>query len=133
VVSPFLPKPDVLANTLSYLGLPPTGDAVADEIALSRAVDYEPMFMVGCTQFIFPWVVDEAGSDSDTVRYLLPTAAGTWTKCLPRGLAMGSTEASFPVQTESRSWLFPGGVRRCRKTRGADSRVLPPVAPQGWG
>jgi hypothetical protein len=100
VVSPFLPKPDVLANTLSYLGLPPTGDAVADEIALSRAVDYEPMFMVGCTQFIFPWVVDEAGSDSDTVRYLLPTAAGTWTKCLPRGLAMGSTEASFPVQTE---------------------------------
>ena len=101
VVSPFLPKPDVVENTLRHLGLPPTGDAVADEIALGRAVDYEPMFMVGCTQFIFPWELDPSGSGADIVRYVLPTAAGTWTKSLPRGLGMGTTEASFPVQTEA--------------------------------
>jgi hypothetical protein len=101
VVSPFLPKPDVLENTLRHLGLPTTGDAVSDEIALSRAVDYEPMFMVGCTQFIFPWEVDELSSNGDSVLYQLPTAAGTWTKRLPRGLPMGSIEASFPVQTEA--------------------------------
>ena len=52
-VSPFLPKPDVLEDALRHLGLTPTGDAVSDEIALAGAVDYEPMFMVGCTQFIF--------------------------------------------------------------------------------
>ncbi len=106
VVSPFLPKPDVLESTLRHLSLPTTGDAVGDEIALSRAVDYEPMFMVGCTQFIFPWEVDEAGSDGDSVRYALPTAAGTWSKRLPQGLVMGTTEASFPVQTEADHTYF---------------------------
>ena len=106
VVSPFLPKPDVLEATLQHVGLPTTGDAVGDEIALSRAVDYEPMFMVGCTQFIFPWEIDEQGSDKDRVCYTLPTEAGTWTKRLPRGMVMGSTEASFPVQTEEDHLYF---------------------------
>lgn len=100
VVSPFLPKPDVLANALRHLSLPVTDDPIADEIALARAVDYEPMFMVGCTQFIFPWVLDEAGSDADTKLHTMETSAGTWTCRLPRSLTMGSTEASFPVQTE---------------------------------
>ncbi len=106
VVSPFLPKPDVLEAALHHLGLPITGDAVGDEIALSRAVDYEPMFMVGCSQFIFPWVMDEEGSNADGIRYTLATEAGTWTKRLPRGLTMGSTEASFPVQSEQDHQYF---------------------------
>jgi hypothetical protein len=101
VVSPFLPKPDVVDRALRHIGLTPTGDAVDDEIALGRALDYEPMFMVACTQFLFPWVEDEAGADAGSLRYVLPTTAGTWSKRLPRGLTMGSTEASFPVQTEN--------------------------------
>jgi uroporphyrinogen-III decarboxylase len=100
VVSPFLPKPDVLAATLTALELSPSGDPVLDEIALARAVDYEPMFMVACTQFIFPWTVDDAASDDEHLCHVLPTRRGTWCRRLPRSLAMGSTEASFPVQTE---------------------------------
>lgn len=46
VVSPFLPKPELLAKTLRTLGLPVTDDPVADEIRLSAALDYEPMFMI---------------------------------------------------------------------------------------
>ncbi len=113
VVSPFLPKPDVVDNALRHLSLPTTGDAVVDEIALARAVDYEPMFMVGCTQFIFPWELDTPGGGAELVRHRLHTTAGTWTKHLPRGLTMGSTEASFPVQTEADHAYFQaacGGV-----------------------
>ena len=39
VVSPFLPKPGLVAKTLRYLGLPATGDWVADEIRLAQALD----------------------------------------------------------------------------------------------
>jgi hypothetical protein len=118
VVSPFLPKPDVVENSLRHLGLATTGDAVADEIALARAVDYEPMFMVGCTQFIFPWEMDEAGSDDHTVRYTLPTPAGTWEKRLPRGLGMGTTEASFPVQTEADHGYFQAACADVEQRQG---------------
>lgn len=110
-VSPFLPKPDVLEDALRHLGLTPTGDAVSDEIALAGAVDYEPMFMVGCTQFIFAWEADEAASDAESVLYTLETDAGTWTKRLPRGMGMGSTEASFPVQTEADHAFFQAACR----------------------
>ena len=120
-VSPFLPKPDVVAATLEHLSVAPTGDAVLDEIALARAVDLEPIFMVGCTQFIFPWRADEPQTgDADTVRYILPTAAGTWSKRLPRGLAMGSTEASFPVQTEQDHAFFQAA---CADVTGREPQI----------
>lgn len=110
-VSPFLPYADVVAGTLRLLGLPVCGDAISDEIALARALDYEPMFMVGCTQFIFPWAADEAASDEHSVLYTLPTSAGTWTRRVPRGLGLGSCEASFPVQTAEDHAYFQAACR----------------------
>ena len=89
-LSPFLPYPDVVASTLGLLGITPSGDGVADEISLARALDYEPMFMVGCTQFIFPWTADEAASDQESVLYILPTSVGTWTRLLSRGMGLGA-------------------------------------------
>lgn len=46
IVSPFLPKPELLEKTLRALGLPVSHDPVDDEIRLSAALDYEPMFMI---------------------------------------------------------------------------------------
>lgn len=46
VVSPFLPKPELLEKTLRHLGLPVTQDPVEDEIQVARALEYEPMFMI---------------------------------------------------------------------------------------
>jgi hypothetical protein len=46
IVSPFLPKPELLAKTLRHLGLPVSQDPVKDEIRLAQAVGYEPMFMI---------------------------------------------------------------------------------------
>jgi len=46
IVSPFLPKPELLEKTLRALHLPVSQDPVADEIRVARALDYEPMFMI---------------------------------------------------------------------------------------
>lgn len=69
VVSPFLPKPELLEKTLRSLHLPVSQDAVQDEIALSRALHYEPMFMIDLSGQIFspddsgsrPLIMDENG------------------------------------------------------------------------
>jgi uroporphyrinogen-III decarboxylase len=119
-VSPFLPKPDVVESTLRLLGLPVCGDAVLDEIALALALDYEPMFMVGCTQFIFPWALDEEASDEHTALYTLPTSAGTWARRLPRGLGLGSCESSFPVQSAQDHAYFQAA---CRDLEGREAQM----------
>jgi len=54
IVSPFLPKPELLEKTLRYLNLPAGSDAVENEIALSHAMHYEPMFMTDLGGLIFP-------------------------------------------------------------------------------
>ena len=54
IVSPFLPKTELLENTLRFLGLPVRSDPVEDEIRLSKALDYEPMFMTDLAGLIFP-------------------------------------------------------------------------------
>ncbi len=54
VVSPFLPKPDLLEKTLRCLHLPTGQDAVENEIRLARALHYEPMFMTDLAALIFP-------------------------------------------------------------------------------
>ncbi len=68
VVSPFLPKPELLEKTLRALHLPVSHDPVADEIRVARALDYEPMFMIdlhlplyGADVDAQPLVTDEAG------------------------------------------------------------------------
>ena len=54
VVSPFLPKPELLVKTLRYLNLPAGEDPVENEIRLSRALSYEPMLMTDLGGLIFP-------------------------------------------------------------------------------
>ena len=51
----FLPFPTVIRKCLEHLRLPVTGDDVLNEITLSRALDYEPMFMTDCSGLIFNW------------------------------------------------------------------------------
>ena len=100
VISPFLPHPPVIRSTLAYLGLPVTGDFVQDEITLSRALDYEPMFMTDCHGLIFAWQVDEARSDSEFEVSIIPTRRGDWVRRVRRG-AVSTDEDYFAVQTEA--------------------------------
>ena len=77
VISPFLPHPSVIRNTLNVLGLPATDAAVRDEITLASALGYEPMFMTECAGLIFPWEIDESGSTAEVALRVLPTRKGT--------------------------------------------------------
>jgi uroporphyrinogen-III decarboxylase len=45
VVSPFLPKPELLEATLRYLHLPTSSDPVENEIRVARTLRYEPMLI----------------------------------------------------------------------------------------
>ncbi len=100
IVSPFLPKPGLIASTLSYLGMEAGKDPVENEISLSRALDYEPMFYAGCSQFFFPWQEDAHRSDATTRVWVLPTAAGEWMRRIPRGRELYGDEAHFPLKTK---------------------------------
>jgi uroporphyrinogen-III decarboxylase len=100
-VSPFLPHPDVVSGTLRHLGLPATGDAVADEIRLARELDYEPMFMTDCPGLLFPWREDPRQSDADSVVSTLSAGGRTWRKRVSRRLGEWGDESGFPVRTEA--------------------------------
>jgi hypothetical protein len=99
VISPFLPHPDVIRDTLGSLGLPAAGDPVADEIALSRQLGYQPMFMTECSGLIFNWRIDDARSTGDTCVRVIPTAKGEWIYRSPREAVPWSDDAPLPVQT----------------------------------
>jgi hypothetical protein len=102
VVSPFLPHPGVVASTLRFLGLPVTeDDPVGNEIRLSHALDYEPMFMTDCAGLIFPWEVDESLSDGEWIVSTLPVAGETWVRRVSRSLGEWGDDEGFPVKTES--------------------------------
>lgn len=101
VVSPFLPKPELVASTLRSLGLPDDGDFVANEIRLGQALDYEPMFMTDCPGLMFPWEDDESLSDADWVVSTLSTPRGTWTRRVSRRLGLFGDDSGFPVKTET--------------------------------
>jgi uroporphyrinogen-III decarboxylase len=101
VVSPFLPAPDVVSETLAFLSLPATDDPIENEIQLSAALDYEPMFMTDCTGLIFPWQVDEAQSDDQVEVSVIPTPNGEWVRRVPRRASLYGDEAAFPVRTEA--------------------------------
>ncbi len=77
-VSPFLPHPGVIRQSLARLRLPFTEDDVANEIALSRALDYEPMFMTECMKLIFPWKPDPERSRGNDLVLVIPTRRGEW-------------------------------------------------------
>lgn len=99
VVSPFLPKPEVVAQTLAHLGLPVGDDGVQNEIRLSRELDYEPMFMTDLPGLIFPWQVDASRSDDAYEVSVIPTPEGEWVRRFPRKKIAWNEEARCPVQT----------------------------------
>jgi hypothetical protein len=99
VISPFLPHPDVIRDTLGSLGLPATGDPVADEIALARHLGYQPMFMTECAGLIFNWRIDDERSTGDSCVRVIPTAKGDWIRRSAREEVPWSDDAGLPVQT----------------------------------
>jgi hypothetical protein len=98
-VSPFLPHPDVIRDTLAYLHLPAAGDAVADEITLARHLGYQPMFMTECSGLIFNWRIDDARSTGESCVRVIPTAKGEWIRRSPREEVPWSDDADLPVRT----------------------------------
>jgi len=101
VVSPFLPKPELVNKTLRYLGLPVGQDYVENEIRLSRELDYEPMFMSSCSELIFPWKEDKSRSNDNWIVSTLSTSEGEWVRQVSRRLGLFGDESGFPVKTEA--------------------------------
>lgn len=99
VISPFLPHPDVVASTLAWLHLPITGDFVADEIALSQHLGYEPMFMTECSGLIFNWQIDESRSTERAATRVIRTPKGEWLRRSTRAEVPWSDESGCPVNT----------------------------------
>ncbi len=86
-------------STLAWLRLPVTGDFVADEIALSQHLGYEPMFMTECSGLIFNWQIDESRSDEKTATRVIRTPKGEWTRKSARVEMPWSDESGCPVHT----------------------------------
>jgi uroporphyrinogen-III decarboxylase len=104
VVSPFLPKPSLIAHTLRTFKMDVHDDPIANECRLARTLNYQPMFMTACHTLIFPWEVDETSSDASHVVMTLPTGEGLWTRRVSRGydgMADILDTEGFPVKTEA--------------------------------
>ncbi len=99
VVSPFLPHPEVIRESLSLLRLPVTDDPVRNEITAARALDYEPMFMTECSSLIFNWRIDESRSTRGVALRVIDTPRGEWVRRSPREEVPWNDDAGCPVQT----------------------------------
>lgn len=99
VISPFLPHPDVIRETLAVLHLAVTDDPVKNEILLSQELEYEPMFMTDCSGLIFNWSTDESRSTPDMAFRSIVTPKGEWTWRAPRKDIPWNDEAACPVET----------------------------------
>ena len=99
VVSPFLPHPPVIEETLRHLGLPLSKHSFENEIRLAHALDYEPMFMTDCPGLIFPWREAPGLSNANTVVSTLEAPGGSWTRRVSRRLGEWGDDAGFPVKT----------------------------------
>ena len=121
VVSPFLPHAPVIEITLQYLGLPVGDDRIENEIRLSRALDYEPMFMTDCPGLIFPWKEDESRSTDELVVSVIPTQKGEWLRHVDRSWsAWGGDDSGFPVQTEADHEML---VRVCEEIGDREAEI----------
>ncbi len=106
IVSPFLPNPGVIRQTLQYLNLPVTIDDIKNEILLSKHLDYEPMFMAELSNLIFNWQVDESRSDDQFEVSAIPTPRGEWVRKFPRKEIQWNDDVLCPVQTEKDHEFF---------------------------
>jgi hypothetical protein len=101
IVSPFLPKPDLIVKTLQHLGLPVGQDYIENEVRLSKTLDYEPMFMCNGAGLIFPWRRDNDRSDDNFEVSVLSTLDGEWIRKIPLRYGLHGDESAFPVKTEA--------------------------------
>ena len=101
IISPFLPHPSVIKQTLEYLKLPVTADDFENEIALSQHLNYEPMFMTELSELIFNWQLDESQTDAEFDVSVIPTPAGDWIRRFPKGETSWNDTAVCPIQTEA--------------------------------
>ena len=101
IVSPFLPKPALVAKTLRHLGLPASEDVVQNEICLAQALDYEPMFMTACETLIFDWTPDPGLSNEEVEVSVLDTPEGPWTRRISRHHGVFGDASGFPLKTEA--------------------------------
>ena len=101
VVSPFLPQPGLIDNTLHYLGMQAGDDPIENEVKLSQVLDYEPMFYADCIQFLFPWEKDAERSDANKKAWVIATPKGEWVREIPRGREAYGDEDYFPLKTKS--------------------------------
>ncbi len=117
VVSPFLPNPETVAACLRHLTLPVNDDPVENEIALSRALDYEPMFMPDLAGLIFPWQKDDARSDEHWETHIIETPLGAWTRRVRAGDALWDEQSGCPVTTARDHDFFVAVCRQveCRE------------------
>jgi hypothetical protein len=76
-----------------------TDDFVQNEILLSRALDFEPMFMTECPELIFPWKMDENRSDGRTVVSVIQTSKGEWMRSVSKDVGLWGDSSRFPVRT----------------------------------
>lgn len=101
VVSPFLPHPSVIEDTLRSMGLAVGQDTVSNEIKLAHILGYQPMFMTDCHGLIFPWQEDPERSGAEWIVSTLMTPRGKWTRRISRALGERGDDSGFPVQTEA--------------------------------
>ena len=106
VISPFLPNPDVIQQTLKYLNLPVTKDDIENEIRLSKELDYEPMFMAELTNLIFNWQIDASRSDVQFETSVIHTPEGDWVRRFPKKEIQWNDDAQCPVQAEQDHEFF---------------------------
>ena len=100
IVSPFLPDPDVIKNTLSFLRLEYGEDSIENEIRLSEELDYEPMFMTEFSSLIFPWKEEIKKSDEFYKFCMIQTSSGEWQHKFPKDEIPWSDTADCPVNSE---------------------------------
>ncbi len=120
VVSPFLPKPQVVEAALQHLGLVVGNAPIEREIRLAQALDYEPMFMTDLPGILFPWQEDEARSDEEWVVSVIPTSKGEWVRRTRREWnAWGGDDSGFPVQTEQDHEMLVAACQEIEKREDA--------------
>jgi len=100
IVSPFLPDPDVIKNTLAFLGMGSGEDYIKNEIRLSKELDYEPMFMTEFSSLIFPWQEDKMKSDELYKICTIHTSKGEWQHKFPKDEMPWSDTADHPIKSE---------------------------------
>lgn len=105
IVSPFLPHYPVLESVMKKLNIPATGDFIDDEIAISKELNYIPMFMTDLPGLIFKWEVDESRSTEKEIVSVIKTSRGEWLRTDIKSDVKWSNEEGCPVKSEEDHYM----------------------------